>query len=82
MRKRPSLLLAVGLVVLIGLVFLGAKYGPAMLDNNHAIPPAENVDPSAEPDETQHPEEPVEPSPETRIPRPRNLRPRMSLPGA
>jgi peptidoglycan-N-acetylmuramic acid deacetylase len=63
MRKRPSLLLAVGLVVLIGLVFLGAKYGPAMLDNNHAIPPAENVDPSAEPDETQHPEEPVEPEP-------------------
>ena len=57
------MLLAVGLVVLIGLVFLGAKYGPAMLDNNHAIPPAENVDPSAEPDETQHPEEPVEPEP-------------------
>jgi len=64
MRKRPGLLIAIGLVILIGLIFLGAKYVPAMLDNNHSKPPVGNIDTPEEPNETQNPEEPVEPDPE------------------
>mgnify|MGYP000971953335 FL=1 len=62
MRNRPGLQIAVGLVVLIGLVFLGAKYGPTLLDNNQVTSPVENVDPSTEPNETEQPQEPVEPA--------------------
>ncbi len=64
MRKRPGLLIAVGLVVLIGLIFLGAKYVPAMLDNNQSKPPVENIDTPEEPNEPQNPEEPAKPDPE------------------
>ena len=67
MRNRPGLQIAVGLVVLIGLAFLGAKYGPTLLDNNQVTSPVENVDPSTEPNETEQPQEPwnrrIEPEP-------------------
>ena len=43
MKSRPGLLIAIALVVLTGLILLGAKYGPEMLDNRHSSPPAEDM---------------------------------------
>lgn len=70
MRNRPGYLVAIGLVILIGLVFLGAKYGPALLQASHSSPPAGNVEPPpVDPDELppavepEAPETPEEPDP-------------------
>ncbi|MGE5543986.1 MAG: polysaccharide deacetylase family protein, partial [Bacillota bacterium] len=65
MKNRPGFLIAIGVVILIGLIFLGAKYVPAILDSRHSSPPAENVEPSpTEPNNTPTPVEPAAPEPE------------------
>lgn len=65
MKNRPGFLIAIGLVVLIGLIFLGAKYGPGILDSRHTSPPVENLDPSpTEPNNNSTSEEPADPEPE------------------
>lgn len=61
MRKRPGIFVAIGLVIMIGFVFLGAKYGPGILDNH---PPVHDSSPTTEPNDNQPPVDPVEPEPQ------------------
>ena len=63
MRNRPGYLVAIGVVIVIGLIFLGAKYGPAILDNNHSALPVTDVESPAKPNDTVPPVEPEEPEP-------------------
>jgi peptidoglycan-N-acetylmuramic acid deacetylase len=71
-RSRPDILVAIGIVILIGLVFLGAKYGPGILDNNQPAPQVGNNQ-SADPDDNKPPvdqpdPEPKDPNPPSQIP--------------
>jgi peptidoglycan-N-acetylmuramic acid deacetylase len=69
MRNKPGFLIAVGVVIVVGLILLGAKYGPRILGNNDTPPPVTNVDPSpTEPGKTSPPVEPVDPEPEEQNP--------------
>ncbi len=65
MRNRPGFLIALGIIIVIGLIFLGAKYGPGILDNNQPSPPVAGVDPSpTDPGDKLPPASPVDPEPE------------------
>ena len=80
MRNKPGFLIAVGVVIVVGLILLGAKYGPRILGNNDTPPPVTSVDPSpTEPGKTSPPVEPVDPEPEKQNPY-RNAR-TPSVPG-
>lgn len=66
MKSRPGLMIAIALIVLTGLILLGAKYGPEILGSRHSSPPAEDIESS--PDNTPPPVEPVDPAPEPEAP--------------
>ncbi len=65
MRRQPGVLVAIGLIILVGIIFLGARYGPDILDQ--PSPQTENPQSPPTAEEPGDPEPPKS-NPSSQIP--------------